>query len=289
MVDMDAARTSTPLPSLAAKTGQAWLGWALPLLLASLAAGQVAELAPDLRLSASLHLTALLLTVAAVACCKLGVWRIAAQHGRRPGRSAQAWMVRLALLAGAVLLGWTFAVQHRPAQALEMGRIALGQDPVPIIDAQPTPDGRSLLLRGSLGGGSAARVKAALAETPAVQWVRLDSAGGRLLEAEAIAAEVKRLGLDTHVEGQCASACTLVLLAGRTRTAVPEAQIGFHRPQFAGVDAQELGDTPVLLGAYRSAGLGESFIERVRRTPSDRVWYPGRAELLVNGVLGGAR
>jgi hypothetical protein len=80
-----------------------------------------------------------------------------------------------------------------------------------------------------------------------------------------------------------------VLLAGRTRTAAPEAQIGFHRPQFAGVDAQELGDTPALLGAYRSAGLGEGFIERVRRTPSDRVWYPGRAELLANGVLRSAR
>lgn len=281
---MDAARTSTHLPSLTAETGRTWLAWALPLLLGSLAAGQVAELAPDLRLSAGLHLAALLLTVAAVACCKLGVWRLAAQHGRRP-----AWLMRLALLAGALLLGWTFAVQHRPAQALEMGRIALGHDPVPIIDVLPTPDGRSLLLRGSLGSGSAARVKAALAETPAVQWVRLDSAGGRLLEAETIAAEVKRLGLDTHVEGQCASACTLVLLAGRTRTAAPEAQIGFHRPQFAGVDAQELGDTPALLGAYRSAGLGEGFIERVRRTPSDRVWYPGRAELLVNRVLGSAR
>lgn len=281
---MDAARTSTHLPRLTAETGRAWLAWALPLLLGSLAAGQVAELAPDLRLSAGLHLAALLLTVAAVACCKLGVWRLAAKHGRRP-----AWLVRLALLAGAVLLGWTFSVQHRPAQALEMGRIALGQDPVPIIDVLPTPDGRSLLLRGSLGGGSAARVKAALAETPAVQWVRLDSPGGRLLEAEAIAAEVKRLGLDTHVEGHCASACTLVLLAGRTRTAAPEAQIGFHRPQFAGVDAQELGDTPALLGAYRGAGLGEGFIERVRRTPSDRVWYPGRAELLANRVLGGTR
>lgn len=286
---MDAARTSTHLPSLTAETGRAWLAWALPLLLASLAAGEVAELAPDLRLSAGLHLAALMLTVAAVACCKLGVWRLAAQHGRRPGRSAQAWAVRAALLAGAALLGWTFALQHRPAQALEMGRIALGHDPVPIVDVLPTPDGRSLLLRGSLGSGSAARVRAALAEAPAVQWVRLDSAGGRLLEAETIAAEIQRLGLDTHVEGHCASACTLVLLAGRTRTAAPEAQIGFHRPQFAGVDAQQLGDTPVLLNAYRSAGLGEAFIERVRRTPSHAVWYPARAELLDNRVLGGIR
>ncbi|MDP3897178.1 MAG: hypothetical protein Q8Q62_10935 [Mesorhizobium sp.] len=60
--------------------------------------------------------------------------------------------------------------------------------------------------------------------------IRLKSPGGLTFEAIAIGLLVKRGGFKTHVEsGECASACALLWLAGRTRSAHPKAKIGFHQ------------------------------------------------------------
>jgi hypothetical protein len=278
-----------PAPQAARTAAVRWLLPTAPLLLASLGAAELAETARELRLAAGLHLAALALTLAALACCKWGLWRLARRRARQPGGLAHGWLLKVLLVVGLMALAGVLAQQQRAAQVLEMGRIALGEDPVPPVSTQITDEGEGLLLRGPLGGGSAARVRTALATNPGLRWVRLDSPGGRLLEAQTIATLLQGRGLATHVEGQCASACTVVLLAGRQRSAAPAAQVGFHRPQFAGVDAGDLGDTPALLAAYRRAGLGEDFIDRVRRTPSSTLWVPTRGELRRHGVLNAPR
>lgn len=264
---------------------RAWLAHALPLLAAGQLAAEGAERASSLRMSAGLHLFALLFTLLSLACCKLGVWNVASRLARRSGRAVHLFAAKLLVLIGAVALLTVFAIQHRATQAYEMGQIALGHDPVPVVDIEVASDGHSLTLRGTLGEGSAEAVHEALAHAPWATLVRLESGGGRVLEAEAIAREIAARQMDTHVDGLCASACTMILLAGQQRSASPGARVGFHRPNFAGVDSNQLGEGHALMVAYRNAGLGRSFIERVKRTPSSSMWYPSTGELKQQRVI----
>jgi hypothetical protein len=262
-----------------------WLAQALPLLLLALLAGHAADDAQSLQLSALLQLAGSVLLLLSVACCKIGVWRVANRRAQHAGASATAWALRALVLAGGLAFGLAFAERHGGARTFEMGQIALGQDPVAVVDARISADGRSLLLSGTLGAGSADKVHELLANAPGVRLVRLQSAGGRLFEAESIAADIRQRRLNTYVDGLCASACTMVLLAGRQRGAAPNARIGFHRPSFAGVDDDRTVDADALMRYYRSAGIARAFVEKVRATSSQSMWFPTRQELERHRVL----
>ena len=140
---------------------------------------------------------------------------------------------------------------------------------------------------GSLVGGVGFRYRlySRLGLAPGVRLVHLQSAGGRLFEAESIAAHIRQRRLNTYVDGLCASACTMVLLAGRQRGAAPNARVGFHRPSFAGVDDDRTVDADVLMRYYRNAGIARAFIEKVRATSSQSMWFPSRQELERHRVL----
>ncbi len=58
--------------------------------------------------------------------------------------------------------------------------------------------------------------------------VQLDSGGGNLGAALKANAELKNYGVNTLVENQCASSCTVLFAAGRTRTASGGADFMFH-------------------------------------------------------------
>lgn len=261
-----------------------WLARALPMLALALLLNRAADDAQSLQLSATLQLMASALMLLSVACCKVGVWRVANRRART-GASATTWLLRALVLAGGLAFGLAFAARHGGAQTLEMGQIAFGQDPVAQVDARLTADGRSLVLRGTLGAGSAERVQELIARAPKLRTVYLQSAGGRLFEAESIAADIRRRGLNTYADGLCASACTMVLLAGRQRGAAPEARIGFHRPSFAGVDDDRGVDADALMRYYRNAGIARTFVDKVRATPSRSMWFPTRQELERHRVL----
>jgi hypothetical protein len=168
-------------------------------------------------------------------------------------------------------------------QMREYASIAFDRDSLGKITATLATNGQSLILRGAFGTGSASQVARLLDVAPGVRSIVLDSHGGRLREAEQVAALVRKRALDTYVEGQCLSACTYVFLAGSDRAATPNAQIGFHRPSFAGSsDERALG---AMLAIYRAAGITEAFLARVEATGSHSMWYPTRDELIDNGVI----
>lgn len=267
-----------------ALTEGGWLARSLPLLLLALLAGRAADDAQSLQLSALLQLLASVLLLLSVACCKIGVWR-ASRRAQHAGASTTTWVLRVLVLVGGLAFGLAFAERNSGARTLEMGQIAFGQDPVAQVDARISADGRSLLLSGTLGAGSADKVHQLLARAPGVRLVRLQSAGGRLFEAENIAADIRRRRLNTYVDGLCASACTMVLLAGRQRGAAPHARVGFHRPSFAGVDDDRTVDADALMRYYRDAGIARAFVDKVRATPSHTMWFPPRHELERNRVL----
>jgi hypothetical protein len=128
-----------------------------------------------------------------------------------------------------------------------------------------------------------------LAASPAVRSVVLTSPGGRMLEAERIAALIRKRRLDTRVEEYCLSACTSLLLAGRERTAPEQARIGFHQPSFPGMDAYEMSDAIEQTRAeYLAAGVSSAFVARALATPAQSMWFPQPDQLIEANVLTGS-
>ncbi|MBT4711679.1 MAG: hypothetical protein HOB82_09185, partial [Alphaproteobacteria bacterium] len=68
-----------------------------------------------------------------------------------------------------------------------------------------------------------------LLSNPGITTVQLTSDGGDVLAAYPMAAVIADFGLDTHVEGDCVSACAFVFLGGLGRTMGNGARLGFHQ------------------------------------------------------------
>lgn len=244
-----------------------------------LAAGQ------SLRAVATTGLAALAFTLLFSLWSSVGIWRSAGRHASRGGARLWSVLARIMIAIGALALLYALVTSTGPLLK-EYVLIALGQDPLGKVDVRASPDGRTVVLRGMLGEGATGRVKAVLDAAPEATTLVLDSPGGRLHEAEALARLVGARQMNTYVEAQCASACTYVFLAGKDRAATPNAKIGFHRPSLAGINPVAQGEaTRRMLASYRAAGLPEAFLARIAETPSHSAWYPTRDELLAAHVL----
>ena len=261
------------------------LGNLVPALVVGAAMAAHASPNGTLRITTSLALAAIVLSLATYVWSIVGIWRSAGRHVQRGGKAGWATAAKVFVVFGLVSVLGNLSRSHLAAQTAELARISFGLDPIDKISATVSPDGRTMLLHGTLGEGSASKVRLLLESSAGIRTVALDSAGGRLYEALAIADEIRTRQLDTYAEGLCASACTLVFLAGRDRGATPNARIGFHRPSFAGQDSVDLPGSDQMITAYQAAGISSAFLARVRETSSESMWYPSRAELIANHVV----
>jgi hypothetical protein len=166
-------------------------------------------------------------------------------------------------------------------------KVAAGAQPGEPTKVQVLAGGRSMLLSGGINDGSASQLEKALEMAPTVTTVVFSSEGGWIREGTLLAEVIRRKGLNTYVEGLCASACTIAFLAGKERAGSPSAKLGFHASRAVGNVSGEsyLEESEQLRSIYRSAGLPESFIGRVIDTPSESMWFPSYDELLQAGVL----
>lgn len=234
--------------------------------------------------SAAFLISTLLLLV--VGCWSaVGAWRSAGYHVARGGRAVWAVVVQFLVVIGAVGTVTNVFLYVLP-QTKEHWLIVSGRDPLGEIGTELTRDGRGLVLTGAFGAGSASKVRGLLDATPEIETIVLESPGGRIVEAVRIAKEVRERKLDTYVETHCQSACTFVFLAGVDRAATATAQIGFHRAFFPGMDPNlDAAMTEHMLEEYRSAGLSDAFLARVRATQSSDMWYPTSDELVEARVV----
>ena len=107
------------------------------------------------------------------------------------------------------------------------------QQAVPLPDWQArvgdvTLAGDQVILRGEIDFAMLDTLRQVLKDAPGVREVLLDSPGGRVHAARGIALMVTDRGLDTRVERICASACTLIFIAGTERKVAPGGKLGFH-------------------------------------------------------------
>lgn len=238
-----------------------------------------------LRTISLASLSILLFSVIAGLWSLVGIWRSANHHVGRGGKAGWASAARIGVVFGTLAMTGQLFATIIP-QVKELALIASGNDPMGTVSITIAANGQSVIIIGMFGEGSAAEVERILDAAPGVTSLVLNSAGGRLHEAKRLASVVQSRALNTYVEGQCASACTYVFLAGRDRAATPNAQIGFHRPSFPGLDADaQEAMTRSMLDVYRAAKLPERFIQRIAKTPPEGMWYPTRDELISAQVI----
>ena len=216
----------------------------------------------------------------------VGVWRTARRYVA--GRIAVFWARLAQLVVVFVVIGTSIDVATVTyPQLVEAAKIALLGDPdLPDYRVDVSRDGRALEVAGGIKYGLAREIERVLRAAPNVEVVRLDSIGGRSGEAETMFDIVRRFDLDTFVDRECLSACTLVFAAGRQRWLVQGARLGYHGIAFPGYTDAELEDIGVAWYArLLTAGVAPDFVERARRVPSEKMWYPTPDELLAAGVV----
>ncbi|MCE4557903.1 hypothetical protein [Pelomonas cellulosilytica] len=219
--------------------------------------------------------------------CIVGAWRAAGNYLRENGSALWGWLARITLALGALQLAASLLFGVLPSLG-DYWQMARGIDPIGHATLSVSADGRSLRLDGTIGMGDARRLRDLLDSEAArgIKRVELVSPGGRLHEAELMAEALKPRGHTVRAVGTCASACTVVFLAGQPRQLTPGAQLGFHRastgtynPVFEELANQQLAAT------YRHLGLPQPLIDRTLRTPSQSIWFAPREDLIAHSLI----
>ena len=140
--------------------------------------------------------------------------------------------------------------------------------------------------------------------------VSLTSYGGFVEAAYEIADLILDYNLDTHLEGDCESACTILFLAGNKRTSKEDSKLGFHQTSYSEESAKEeyesmkdemnfnspfayaawvLEDTQEMilndLYFYQGIGMSLDFFIKTLEAPSDEMWYPDHSYLREEGII----
>ncbi|MCU0775464.1 MAG: hypothetical protein MUC74_13485 [Ideonella sp.] len=259
----------------------AWvLGWGLSR---GLAAGwDWAPPAPSHELQVTLLGAELLLRVALLGWLAVGLLRALRHHVGE----ASSW--GLAAVAVAALLPLGILQGREAATAHCLLADTLQPDGASEPPATVTVTGTVLQVHGRVDAGLADRVREALASAPRIRTVSLAGPGGLFGEADEIARLLVARGVDTVVDGVCASACVHMFAAGRTRWIGPQARIGLHRSGHACMpvpaDAPPATTDRRLAAFLQERGVAPWFAERVLATPFDSIWQPSRDDLVVSGL-----
>jgi hypothetical protein len=214
-----------------------------------------------------------------------GTWASANKHVSRGGHKGWATAAKVMIVFG-LLKTFGDTIKISPL-LMEHLHIAAGEQLGPQSTFEVLADGKSIRLNGGINDGTANQLVKALALAPSVTTVLLSSQGGWVREGEMLAKIIEDHGLDTYVETQCASACTIAFLAGKTRAADPAAKIGFHSLSFVGGGngAMRKEESEATFNAYANAGLPADFLKNIANTPKDQMWYPSHEEMIQAGVL----
>lgn len=146
--------------------------------------------------------------------------------------------------------------------------------------------GGVLQLTGTIGAGSAAAFLREVEMRGAyVETVALNSPGGSVEDALAIADRIAEAGFDTVVAdgALCASSCPLILAAGAERIVADSASVGVHQIYASVADAGRIGVAQAMSDAQMITaritrhldrhGIDPAVWVHALETPPDRLYY----------------
>jgi hypothetical protein len=152
-------------------------------------------------------------------------------------------------------------------------------------------DRNTVILDGYIDFGVTRDLRALLEQQSDAKHLQLHSPGGRIAEARGLVTVIEHFGLSTSALGDCASACTLVFIAGHTRHLEPDARLGFHRyAQRSGVMEFLMKQDPADeqqrdMAVFHRAEVDQAFLDRIMATPHQSMWFPTSLELRAAGVV----
>lgn len=150
-------------------------------------------------------------------------------------------------------------------------------------------DGTKLRFDGTITFGLTRRATELANRAPQLGTVILTSTGGHIYEARGLARLIGDRGLDTHVIGECSSACTLPFIAGSHRSLARGARLGFH--QYGLEDGNTLphldlsGEQDQDRARFRGQGVSDAFLRRMFDQPRQGIWFPSITELLTARLI----
>jgi hypothetical protein len=214
----------------------------------------------------------------------IGVWRAASAY-RRAGKRFWGVTAKVTIVLGALNLAYSIVAVAIP-QGLGICEILAGDTRLGSHQFKVVANGTMLEFSGGISFGTAKEFELMLKSMDNVRTVRLNSNGGRIMEAQKISDLIKARGLSTYVTQHCVSACTIVFLGGTQRYLHASAKLGFHQPHFRGMTANEqrasIGREQARLEKF---GLSHAFAERANAASPSGMWYPEQSELLRERVV----
>jgi hypothetical protein len=157
-----------------------------------------------------------------------------------------------------------------------------------IITLPRTVDGAEIMLSGpiTLKQYNAFRD---IVDVEKLRRVTLNSTGGNIFAARGFHRIIVERGLDTHVTADCFSACTIVFIAGKNRTAEPSARFGFHAYAYHHNHTGQQIDLHVEqskdIARFDRIQTPSPFITQIFATPADEMWHPTHADLHAANIL----
>ena len=223
--------------------------------------------------------------IAVVTWQSVGLFRTALKHPLRTGHSGWA-NVAIIMLAVSVL---TFSItMYNTGFPLikAIFQMLMGDGPYEEMEFRVLNGGNDLELIGHIEIGSNERLKAQLALHPNISRIHLHSQGGRILAAKRMMETIKDSGIETYVKTECASACTLLFVAGAKRTLGENGKLKFHSPGVGTASAHDYTELGAdMKKAYEDEGISAWFVKKVMRTPNDTFWVPTKQELINGNVV----
>jgi len=218
----------------------------------------------------------------------VGAFRAGDRHLRTTGDMISVWGGYFAIIVVVVLA----SIQTVNAITVLSPSLPPRVAETPALPDLPiSADGETITLSGNIDFDLNTAFVDALATHPAIRRVTLSSDGGYIFAARAIAFNIGKYRLDTHVERSCNSACTLAFMAGDARTLGPEAQLGFHRYQMETPDKVQILDIGEEMEKDRSylasRGVSDDFLDQVFKAGHSDIWFPSHAVLRGAGVITG--
>jgi hypothetical protein len=214
----------------------------------------------------------------------VGTWRSATNY-RLDGKRFWGGLAKIMTVLSVAQTAFRFALAGMP-QIAGMVEIVAGDSRVGPHQFRVLAQGELLEFSGGITFGVAKEMEGFLNAMTHVKAIRLNSIGGRILEAQKMSDLIKTRHLWTFVEKQCLSACTIVFLGGSDRIIMPKARIGFHQPMFRGMTA---ADRRLAIATEEQRlegfGLSRAFAERANQAEPGSMWYPPADELLRERVV----
>lgn len=214
----------------------------------------------------------------------VGVWRSATGY-RQSGKRFWGGAAKTLTLLGVVQLAANF-VMVGTAQLAGIYEIVSGDARVGPHEFHILADGQTLEFSGGITFGVTRELERFFNAMAGVRTVRLNSSGGRILEAQKMSDLIRSRNLTTLVAADCLSACTIVFLGGKERLVFPAARLGFHQPAFRGMTA---ADRRAAIAAEQERlqrfGLSSAFAARATSASPSGMWYPDQDELLRERIV----